>query len=56
MLESNYRVAIISASVREGRKSHRVALYLEKELQIRENVEVELLDLAKLNFLFFMSA
>lgn len=53
MLESNYRVAIISASVREGRKSHRVALYLEKELQSRENVEVELLDLAKLNFPVF---
>jgi NAD(P)H-dependent FMN reductase len=53
MKQSNYRVAIISASVREGRKSHRVALYLQKELQSLFNVEVDLLDLAELNFPVF---
>jgi NAD(P)H-dependent FMN reductase len=53
MKQSTYRVAVISASVREGRKSHRVALYLQKELQAREEVEVELLDLAELNFPIF---
>jgi NAD(P)H-dependent FMN reductase len=42
------RIAIISASVRTGRKSHRVALYFKKFLQDK-NVEVEMIDLKELN-------
>jgi NAD(P)H-dependent FMN reductase len=53
MAEKKYTIALISASVREGRKSHRVALYLQNELQSMHNAKVEMLDLATLDFPIF---
>lgn len=45
-------IAIISASVREGRKSHRVALHLERALQASNNT-ADLLDLSVFDFPLF---
>lgn len=47
------KILIISASVRNGRKSHRVALYLEKFLQQNELAETSILDLAAYQFPIF---
>jgi NAD(P)H-dependent FMN reductase len=46
-------IAIISASVRLGRKSHRVALYLKNYLQENKVADPEIIDLATLNFPIF---
>ena len=47
------KIAIISASVRVGRKSHRVALYLKNYLEENSAAEVNIIDLAKYNFPIF---
>ncbi len=46
-------IAIISASVRLGRKSHRVALYLKNYLAENNLAHVNLIDLAAYNFPIF---
>lgn len=46
-------IAIISASVREGRKSHRVALYFKKYIEENKLAEVEILDLKEFQFPIF---
>lgn len=45
-------IALISASVRQGRKSHNVALYLEKALKGTDNT-VDLIDLKVCDFPIF---
>ena len=45
-------IAIISASVRDGRKSHNVALHLERTLKATTNT-VDLLDLGEFDFPLF---
>ena len=47
------KIAIISASVRLGRKSNRVALYFKNYLTENNLAQVDLLDLAELNFPIF---
>lgn len=46
-------IVIISASVRDGRKSHRVALYFRKNIEENKLATVEILDLKELNFPIF---
>lgn len=46
-------IAIISASVRKGRVSHRVALYFKKYLETHNHATVEILDLHAYNFPLF---
>lgn len=46
-------IAILSASIRPDRKSHRVALYLKKFLESRNIAKVNLIDLKDLNFPIF---
>lgn len=46
-------IAIISASVRTGRNSHRVALYFEKYITENKLATVEILDLTAYNFPIF---
>jgi NAD(P)H-dependent FMN reductase len=46
-------IAIISASVRTGRKSHRVALYFENFLKAQDLATVEILDLEIYQFPVF---
>ena len=46
-------ISIISASVRTGRNSHRVALYFEKYLKENNLADTEMLDLAAYNFPIF---
>lgn len=46
-------IVIISASVRTGRNSHRVALYFKNYLEENELAVVEILDLQKYNFPLF---
>jgi NAD(P)H-dependent FMN reductase len=46
-------IAIISASVREGRKSHRVALYFSKYIAENKLASVEILDLKEFQFPVF---
>jgi NAD(P)H-dependent FMN reductase len=46
-------ISIISSSVRIGRKSHRVALYLKKYLEEKNLASVKILDLARYNFPLF---
>lgn len=46
-------IAIISASVRIDRKSHRVALYLKKFLEEKKLADVNLVDLSVYNFPIF---
>ena len=50
-----YKLAIISSSIRTGRKSHNVALYLQKYINQNRLAEVEILDLASYNFPVFES-
>ena len=47
------RISIISASVRTGRNSHRVALYFEKYLTENNLAEPEIIDLMEYNFPIF---
>lgn len=47
------KIAILSASVRKGRKSHRVALYFENYLTEKQLAEVEIIDLDAYNFPIF---
>lgn len=47
------KVVIISASVREGRNSHRVALYFNSYLEENKVAEAEILDLKSCNFPLF---
>jgi len=46
-------IAIISASIRNGRKSHRVALYFQKYLEENKLSTVEMLDLNEYKFPLF---
>ncbi|MBB2147075.1 FMN reductase [Pedobacter sp. LMG 31464] len=46
-------IAIISASVRNGRNSHRVALYFKKFLEENKLANVKILDLKEYNFPIF---
>jgi NAD(P)H-dependent FMN reductase len=46
-------IAIISSSIRDGRKSHRVALYFKKYLEDKGIAGVEILDLARYRFPLF---
>src|SRR5215510_7681876 len=46
-------IAILSASVREGRVSHRVALYFQNYLTEKKLATVEILDLHAYNFPLF---
>jgi NAD(P)H-dependent FMN reductase len=48
-----YHISIISSSIRTGRKSHNVALYLQKYLVENELATVEILDLKSYNFPIF---
>ena len=47
------KIAIISASVRKGRNSHRVALYLQNYVKDYTGAETEMLDLHQFNFPIF---
>jgi NAD(P)H-dependent FMN reductase len=47
------KISILSASVRIGRNSHRVALYFKKYLEENKLASVEILDLRKYNFPLF---
>lgn len=47
------RIAILSSSVRTGRLSHRVALYLQHYLTANELAETEILDLKAYDFPLF---
>lgn len=47
------KIAILSASVRNGRNSHRVALYFKNYLQEHQLAEVNLIDLHEYNFPIF---
>ena len=46
-------IAILSASVRTGRKSHRVALYFKNYLEDNELARVTIIDLKEYNFPLF---
>ncbi len=48
-----HKISIISTSVRTGRKSHRVALYLNDFLSRYPEVESEIIDLKTYNFPIF---
>lgn len=48
-----YRIAILSASVRQGRKSHRVAFYFRNYILENNLAEVEILDLKHYQFPLF---
>jgi NAD(P)H-dependent FMN reductase len=47
------QIAIISASVRKGRNSHRVALYFKKFIEDRNLATVEIIDLQDYDFPLF---
>lgn len=47
------KIAVISSSVRDGRLSHRIALFLRNYLAEREDVEAEVLDLREYDFPLF---
>ncbi len=47
------RIAIISSSVRDGRISHRVAIFLKQYIEKCMQIEVELLDLKQYDFPLF---
>lgn len=47
------KIAIISASVRKGRKSHSVALYFQNYLTQKQLAETEIIDLDAYNFPIF---
>lgn len=46
-------ISIISSSVRDGRNSHRVALYFKNYLEENKLATIEILDLKKYNFPLF---
>jgi len=46
-------IRIISASIREGKKSNRIALYLQQLITTHKLAEVEMLDLSDYNFPLF---
>lgn len=48
-----YHISIISSSIRTGRKSHNVALYLQKYVIENKLATVEILDLKSYNFPVF---
>jgi NAD(P)H-dependent FMN reductase len=48
-----FKISIISSSVRNGRQSHRVALYFKKHLEENKLAAAEILDLSKYNFPIF---
>jgi NAD(P)H-dependent FMN reductase len=48
-----YHISIISSSIRTGRKSHNVALYLQNYLIYNKLTTVEILDLKSYNFPVF---
>lgn len=48
-----YHISIISSSIRNGRKSHNVALYLQKYLTEKSLAKVEILDLLDFDFPIF---
>lgn len=48
-----YHISIISSSIRTGRKSHNVALYLKQYLNENRLAKVDILDLASYNFPIF---
>lgn len=48
-----YTISILSSSIRTGRKSHNVALYLQKYLSDNYRANVEILDLKSYNFPIF---
>lgn len=48
-----YKIAIISSSVRNDRKSHYVALYFQKYLEENKLAKSEILDLKEYNFPVF---
>lgn len=48
-----YHISIISSSIRIGRKSHNVALYLQNYLTENKLASVEILDLKSYNFPIF---
>ncbi len=48
-----YHISIISSSIRTGRKSHNVVLYLQNYLNENRLATVEILDLASYNFPIF---
>ena len=50
-----YSISIISSSIRNSRKSHNVALYLQNYLTDNYQANVELLDLKSYNFPLFES-
>ena len=52
-MSEQIKIAIISASVRVGRKSHRVAVYLKKIIEENNTASVEMLDLMEYNFPVF---
>ena len=47
------QIAILSCSVRTGRKSHRVALYFQKLLAQKQLAEASIIDLAEYDFPLF---
>jgi len=47
------KIAIISSSVRSGRRSHRVALYLKNFIESNNHAEAEILDLNEYRFPLF---
>lgn len=47
------KISIISSSIRIGRNSHRVALYLENLLRQNKSLEVEIIDLKAYDFPIF---
>lgn len=53
MSENKPHIAIISASVREGRKSHRVALFFKKFIEEKNLASVEIIDLNQYDFPIF---
>lgn len=48
-----YNIKIISASIRQGRKSHRVALFFKEYIENNFEANVEIIDLAALQFPLF---
>jgi NAD(P)H-dependent FMN reductase len=46
-------IAIISSSIRTGRKSHRVALFFKNYLEVNRKATAEILDLLEYNFPLF---
>lgn len=47
------KIAILSSSIREGRKSHNVALYFKNYIETNKLAETEILDLKEYNFCLF---